>query len=193
MNLVCISWHLIPSQRRTSLIPPNSRFVCMCIPPVVAKQRLGRNVTTATNSHATIELFDASKESGRLFLPRTSCCYHFFPPSPSLSFTSLLIFPFLFHLLFFLLSFLHVFFLSFPSFPSPYLLFPLHYSSVPSHPIFLIPYSFPHSYFLPLFLFSLLHSLFLSSLLWHSQLWSLSTKRLHVDQQSNGWKIYCDM
>jgi hypothetical protein len=34
---------------------------CLCIPPIVARQRLGRNVTAVTNTHATIEeLFDAS-------------------------------------------------------------------------------------------------------------------------------------
>jgi hypothetical protein len=29
--------------------------VCLCIPPIVARQRLGRNVTAVTNTHATIE------------------------------------------------------------------------------------------------------------------------------------------
>jgi hypothetical protein len=36
-------------------------FVRVCMPPIVARQRLGRNVTEVTNTHATIEdLFDAS-------------------------------------------------------------------------------------------------------------------------------------
>jgi hypothetical protein len=53
--------------------------VCLCIPPIVARQRLGRNVTAVTNTHATIEeLLDASfscrvKGSRQLVLPRTSC------------------------------------------------------------------------------------------------------------------------
>jgi hypothetical protein len=35
--------------------------VCLCIPPIVAKQRLGRNVNAVTNTHATIEeLLDSS-------------------------------------------------------------------------------------------------------------------------------------
>jgi hypothetical protein len=37
--------------------------VCVCVsvcPPIVARQRLGRNVTVITNTHATIEkLLDA--------------------------------------------------------------------------------------------------------------------------------------
>jgi hypothetical protein len=34
---------------------------CLCIPPIVAKERLGRNVTEVTNTHATVEeLLDAS-------------------------------------------------------------------------------------------------------------------------------------
>jgi hypothetical protein len=35
--------------------------VCMCIPPLIARQRLGKNVTSSTNTHATVEqLLDAS-------------------------------------------------------------------------------------------------------------------------------------
>jgi hypothetical protein len=41
-NLVCISWHVGPPQRRTSQIPPISLCVCTCIPPIVARQRLGK-------------------------------------------------------------------------------------------------------------------------------------------------------
>jgi hypothetical protein len=37
LNLVCISWHLSPSQRRTL-----SLCVCMCIPPIAARQTLGK-------------------------------------------------------------------------------------------------------------------------------------------------------
>jgi hypothetical protein len=53
----------------------------MCIPSVVAKQRLGKNLIAATNTHATTEEFltrrfyavhVVSKESRRLVLPRTS-------------------------------------------------------------------------------------------------------------------------
>jgi hypothetical protein len=48
-------------------------------PPIAARQHLDRNVTAVTNTHATIELLDASfqcgqfhtKESRRLVLPRT--------------------------------------------------------------------------------------------------------------------------
>jgi hypothetical protein len=29
--------------------------VCLCVSPIVARQRLGRNVTAVTNTHATIE------------------------------------------------------------------------------------------------------------------------------------------
>jgi hypothetical protein len=68
--------------------------VCVCVSPpivasngsvksplIIARQRLGRNVTTVTNIHATIEVLDWSrrvgpcriKESRRLVLPRTSC------------------------------------------------------------------------------------------------------------------------
>jgi hypothetical protein len=51
-------------------------------PSMVARQRLGRNVTVVTNTHATIEeLLDASfpmwpvsyQKSRRIFLSRTSC------------------------------------------------------------------------------------------------------------------------
>jgi hypothetical protein len=41
--------------------PRCSVCVCLCIPPIVARQRLGRNVTAVTNTYATIEeLLDAS-------------------------------------------------------------------------------------------------------------------------------------
>jgi hypothetical protein len=34
---------------------------CLCIPPIVARQRLGKNVSAVTNTHATIEeLLDES-------------------------------------------------------------------------------------------------------------------------------------
>jgi hypothetical protein len=38
--LKCIAWHLSPSQLRTSYISSISLWVCMCIRPVVARQRL---------------------------------------------------------------------------------------------------------------------------------------------------------
>jgi hypothetical protein len=57
--------------------------VCMCIPPIIATQRLSKHVPVATNTHATMETFmDASffyavhvvsKESRRLRLLRTFC------------------------------------------------------------------------------------------------------------------------
>jgi hypothetical protein len=31
-----------PTQRHTSQIPPISLCVCMCIPPIVARQRIGK-------------------------------------------------------------------------------------------------------------------------------------------------------
>jgi hypothetical protein len=42
LNLLCTSWRLSPSQRRTSKIPPLSWSVCMCNTPIVARQRLGK-------------------------------------------------------------------------------------------------------------------------------------------------------
>jgi hypothetical protein len=60
----------------------------MCVyvyPFIVARQRLGKNVTAATNAQVTIEeLLDASfymrlvmyqRENRQLVLPRTSCLY----------------------------------------------------------------------------------------------------------------------
>jgi hypothetical protein len=58
--------------------------VCLYVyPPIVARQRIGTNVTTATNTHETIEeLFDGSfsvwsvpyqGEVDDLVLPRISC------------------------------------------------------------------------------------------------------------------------
>jgi hypothetical protein len=43
-------------------INPSHRFVCLYVyPPIVARQRLGKNVTAAKNTQATIEeLLDAS-------------------------------------------------------------------------------------------------------------------------------------
>jgi hypothetical protein len=54
-NLICISWHLNPSQRRTSWNPPISLCVYMCTSPIVARQRLSKNITAATNTRVTIE------------------------------------------------------------------------------------------------------------------------------------------
>jgi hypothetical protein len=39
----------------------------VCVAPIVARQRLGKDVTAATNTHATIELLDAS-----FFMPSVS-------------------------------------------------------------------------------------------------------------------------
>jgi hypothetical protein len=44
-----------PSQRRTSEIPPINLCVCMCIPPIVARQRLSKKATVATDTYPTIE------------------------------------------------------------------------------------------------------------------------------------------
>jgi hypothetical protein len=63
-------------------INPSHQSVCLYVyPPIVAKQRLGKNVTAATNTHATIEeLLGASFSVGSMsyegkeaILPRTSC------------------------------------------------------------------------------------------------------------------------
>jgi hypothetical protein len=59
-NLVCISWNLSQSQWLTHKSP-----LSICVPvfifPTVAKQRHGKNVRAATNTHVTIEeLLDAS-------------------------------------------------------------------------------------------------------------------------------------
>jgi hypothetical protein len=40
--------------------PPISLCFFTCFPHIVARQRLGKKVTAATNTHATIELMDAS-------------------------------------------------------------------------------------------------------------------------------------
>jgi hypothetical protein len=41
---------------RAYLIDPSHQSVCLYVyPPIVARQRLGRNVTQTTNTHATIE------------------------------------------------------------------------------------------------------------------------------------------
>jgi hypothetical protein len=42
------------------LKPLPSVCVSVCVSPIIARQRLGKNVTAATNTHATIELLDAS-------------------------------------------------------------------------------------------------------------------------------------
>jgi hypothetical protein len=64
------------------IINPSHWSVCLYInPTIVARQRLDKNVTAVTNTHARIEvLFDSSfavrvvpKQCTRLFLPRTSC------------------------------------------------------------------------------------------------------------------------
>jgi hypothetical protein len=43
--------------------------VSLCVPPIVARQRLGVSITAATNIHATVrELLDAS-----FYIPSVSC------------------------------------------------------------------------------------------------------------------------
>jgi hypothetical protein len=76
--LVCS--HAVAQIERTS---PNC--VSVCVSPIVARQRVGENVTATMNTHATVEeLSDASffyavrvvsKESRRLVLLRTSCIH----------------------------------------------------------------------------------------------------------------------
>jgi hypothetical protein len=80
MNVVCMSWHLSPSQR---LLHKSLPSVCVSVcSPIVARQRLGKNVTAATNMQETLEellnapfLYDPCliKESRRLVLPRAFC------------------------------------------------------------------------------------------------------------------------
>jgi hypothetical protein len=96
-NLVCISWHLSTSQRRASVC------VYICIPHIVASQRLGKHVPAATitrNNRRIVELVlyavrVITKESRRLVFPRYSCfIYSPFPSnippfSLSLTFTPL--------------------------------------------------------------------------------------------------------
>jgi hypothetical protein len=36
-------------------INPSHQSVCLCVLPIVTSQRFGKNVTEATNTHATIE------------------------------------------------------------------------------------------------------------------------------------------
>jgi hypothetical protein len=60
----------------------NTSHQSVCIPPIVARRRLGKKFTAATNRDAKVELLEVvfygvrvvSKESRRLILPRTSCC-----------------------------------------------------------------------------------------------------------------------
>jgi hypothetical protein len=61
-NLVRITWHLSPSHRVLKSVPPVSWYV---YPPVVAMQRLGRNVTASKNTKTTVkELLNASFSMG---------------------------------------------------------------------------------------------------------------------------------
>jgi hypothetical protein len=55
-NSTCKRWHLSLSQQHTSWIP--SFNLCLYVyAPIVARQRLGENVTAATNTHVTLEEF----------------------------------------------------------------------------------------------------------------------------------------
>jgi hypothetical protein len=52
---------------------PSHQSVCLCVSLIVARQRLGKNVTRQTNTHAVRFV---SKESRRFVLSRASCyCY----------------------------------------------------------------------------------------------------------------------
>jgi hypothetical protein len=57
-NFICISWHL----SHKYFINPSHLFVCLYVYlPIFARQRLGKEVIEATNTHATIEeLLDVS-------------------------------------------------------------------------------------------------------------------------------------
>jgi hypothetical protein len=44
-----ISWQLSSSQRLTSYIPTITLCVCICVPPIVARQRLGKHIPATTN------------------------------------------------------------------------------------------------------------------------------------------------
>jgi hypothetical protein len=70
-------------------INPSHQTVCLYVyPPIVARQRLGKNVTAATNKRNNRRIVGrvvfcmvrvVSKESRRLVLPRTSCLLAYFP------------------------------------------------------------------------------------------------------------------
>jgi hypothetical protein len=51
-NVVCISWHLSPSQKLLREFIPLA-CVSVCVSATVARQRLGKNVTAATNTNET--------------------------------------------------------------------------------------------------------------------------------------------
>jgi hypothetical protein len=56
-------------------------YVCMCIPPMVARQRLGKHVPATTNTHATIEEFlDASSCMRSVSNKRKLCVCMRIPP-----------------------------------------------------------------------------------------------------------------
>lgn len=81
LNLACISWHLSPSERRTSEIPPIGHCDYMCVPHIIARQRLGKHVLSARNTHDNKKIFVhvsyevrvVWKESRRLVVPKCSC------------------------------------------------------------------------------------------------------------------------
>jgi hypothetical protein len=59
--------YIISGQTTEKTLPPTVPLLlaycpCMsvCVPPIVARQLLGKHVPTATNTHPTIELLDAS-------------------------------------------------------------------------------------------------------------------------------------
>jgi hypothetical protein len=90
--LVCISWHLSPSQWHISQIPPISLCVCMCIPllslgkglvkgisPFVARQQPGKDVPAGMKNCWRHRFLCSSwhiKESRWLLLPRTPYLFH---------------------------------------------------------------------------------------------------------------------
>jgi hypothetical protein len=79
-NLVSVSWHLNPSQRRAPWISSHSFCFWMCNFSIVAKQRVGRHVTAATNARKKrctfgsidLHVVHACKREDRwLVLPKT--------------------------------------------------------------------------------------------------------------------------
>jgi hypothetical protein len=75
-NLVCISWHLNPSQQNTSKFPLISLRVHMCIPLLLLANGSAKMLQWQQGIIGGTVLYAVhviSKESRRLVIPRTSC------------------------------------------------------------------------------------------------------------------------
>jgi hypothetical protein len=60
-------------------INPSHYPVYLCVySPITARQRLSKNFTAATNTHAETEILLYASFSMRLVLPMASCFYHNF-------------------------------------------------------------------------------------------------------------------